>query len=600
MPNEFIARNGVIAQNNSTVTGSLNVTNGITGSLLGTASFAATASYLSGYVSPFPYTGSAIISGSLIITGSSTSLFGYTGSLLGTASFAVFASTASVATTASYINPLNQPVVITGSLTVSGSITSTSTITAQTLVVQTITSSVLYSSGSNVFGNALSNTQIMTGSVSITGSLTLNNIAIPTSASLASTYLPLAGGTLTGALGGTSATFSQTVTATNGVIVGDSKFYNSVQLTDSLNGTTQGWMWLGAASRLDFGLGTVGAGNIKMSLSGSGNVGIGTTAPAGKLDVYVGSYQNLIFKAESANQSSLRFNESTNGPRLYSDAGTEEFRMQQSYTGTGFLTFYTGPTERMRITPSGNVGIGINPKTILQINGGSGAYPTLGTNVTNSFFVGRNDGVVGMYLGYAADGNGWIQQMRNDGATAYNLILQPVGGSVGIGTTSPVSLLTVATGNVTNAGQWTSSAIALYNPTNTGAYSQISFGYTVSTTNASAYIGYVSTNQNSNGFGDLVFGTRNVSTDTQPSERMRITSTGTVQPGANGTQDLGTSSLRWATVYTSDLSLSNGIGDYTIVEGEDDLFLYNNKSNKVYKFMLAEVDPANATPKKSI
>jgi hypothetical protein len=87
---------------------------------------------------------------------------------------------------------------------------------------------------------------------------------------------------------------------------------------------------------------------------------------------------------------------------------------------------------------------------------------------------------------------------------------------------------------------------------------------------------------------------------TGPTERMRITSTGTVQPGANGTQDLGTASLRWATVYTSDLSLSNGIGDYTIVEGEDDLFLYNNKSNKVYKFMLAEVDPANATPKKSI
>jgi len=98
-----------------------------------------------------------------------------------------------------------------------------------------------------------------------------------------------------------------------------------------------------------------------------------------------------------------------------------------------------------------------------------------------------------------------------------------------------------------------------------------------------------------------LYGARNVpmTFSTNATERMRITSTGTVQPGANGTQDLGTSSLRWATVYTSDLSLSNGIGDYTIVEGEDDLFLYNNKSNKVYKFMLAEVDPANATPKKS-
>jgi len=43
MANEFIARNGLIAQNNSTVTGSLNVTGGITGSLLGTAT---TASYV--------------------------------------------------------------------------------------------------------------------------------------------------------------------------------------------------------------------------------------------------------------------------------------------------------------------------------------------------------------------------------------------------------------------------------------------------------------------------------------------------------------------------------------------------------------------------
>jgi hypothetical protein len=47
-------------------------------------------------------------------------------------------------------------------------------LTAQTLVVQTISSSIIYSSGSNVFGNSLSNTQILTGSVSITGSLTVN------------------------------------------------------------------------------------------------------------------------------------------------------------------------------------------------------------------------------------------------------------------------------------------------------------------------------------------------------------------------------------------------------------------------------------------
>ena len=58
--------------------------------------------------------------------------------------------------------------VITGSLTVTGAIV------AQTLNVQQVTSSVIFSSGSNVFGNSVSNTQQFTGSVNITGSITVN------------------------------------------------------------------------------------------------------------------------------------------------------------------------------------------------------------------------------------------------------------------------------------------------------------------------------------------------------------------------------------------------------------------------------------------
>ena len=73
--------------------------------------------------------------------------------------------------------------------------------------------------------------------------------------------------------------------------------------------------------------------------------------------------------------------------------------------------------------------------------------------------------------------------------------------------------------------------------------------------------------------------------------------TGDILPEANGTRDLGSASLRWQNIYTSDLNLSNGIGDYTVVEGEEDLFLYNNKSGKVFKFALIEVDPSEATPK---
>jgi hypothetical protein len=76
-----------------------------------------------------------------------------------------------------------------------------------------------------------------------------------------------------------------------------------------------------------------------------------------------------------------------------------------------------------------------------------------------------------------------------------------------------------------------------------------------------------------------------------------IDSSQNVVPGVNGTQNFGSTSLRWANIYTSDLHLNNGIGDYTVVEGEEDLFLYNNKNGKTYKFALIEVDPSSAPAK---
>jgi hypothetical protein len=60
-----------------------------------------------------------------------------------------------------------------GIQTVNSNLVVTGSITAQTLVVQTVTSSVVYSSGSNVFGNNIANTQTFTGSMSLTGSLTV-------------------------------------------------------------------------------------------------------------------------------------------------------------------------------------------------------------------------------------------------------------------------------------------------------------------------------------------------------------------------------------------------------------------------------------------
>jgi hypothetical protein len=67
------------------------------------------------------------------------------------------------------------PVVFASDVIVSGGITTTGQIIAQSINVQQVTSSIVYSSGSNQFGNDLLNIQTLTGSVNITGSLRLNN-----------------------------------------------------------------------------------------------------------------------------------------------------------------------------------------------------------------------------------------------------------------------------------------------------------------------------------------------------------------------------------------------------------------------------------------
>ena len=73
----------------------------------------------------------------------------------------------------------------------------------------------------------------------------------------------------------------------------------------------------------------------------------------------------------------------------------------------------------------------------------------------------------------------------------------------------------------------------------------------------------------------------------------------TVNPSANNSYDLGTSSYRWRNIYTNDLNLSNEgssndvdgtWGSYTIQEGAEDLFLINKRNGKKYKFNLTEVN----------
>jgi hypothetical protein len=79
-----------------------------------------------------------------------------------------------------------------------------------------------------------------------------------------------------------------------------------------------------------------------------------------------------------------------------------------------------------------------------------------------------------------------------------------------------------------------------------------------------------------------------------------ITATGNIVPGANDTYDLGASGNVWRNLYTGDLHLSNEAknegnivdgtkGNWTLQEGNNDIFIINNKSGEKFKIKLDKV-----------
>ena len=110
---------------------------------------------------------------------------------------------------------------------------------------------------------------------------------------------------------------------------------------------------------------------------------------------------------------------------------------------------------RLAVIDDGKVGIGTSSpgQTLAVLNGFNYNPPGLG-NSLGQFFFGKQDGSgagsYGLLGGTQGTGNSWLQAQRIDGtATAYDIILQPSGGNVGIGT-DPVAKLAIKGANDTN------------------------------------------------------------------------------------------------------------------------------------------------------
>jgi hypothetical protein len=361
-------------------------------------------------------------SGSQAITGSLT----VTGGITGTVSSASYVE---------YSNVANKPALVSGSAqiaefgyattgsngfngsqSITGSLTVTGQVVAQTLNVQQVTSSIVYSSGSNVFGNSLSNTQQFTGSVSVTGSLTVAG---------AGTF----NGNVT--LSGTNSQLLQTISNS---IAGDNAavFYNS-------NANSYG-LYIGAGSGTNHALYITDSTRTKdlFKVQGNGNVGIGTSTP----DVTGFGWRTLTIRGGTSSGEAgvleLQSPSTTGAANLGiiafldgSTRGGQIYVQRDSSTTTSNMLFATnggsGIVERMRITSAGVVQIGNDVNPYLEIaNGGS-------TDVLSGirWMVGSgrvNYGGVEM-AAPSADNGYMIFKTRNSGTTAERMRITS-GGSI--------------------------------------------------------------------------------------------------------------------------------------------------------------------------
>ena len=250
-----------------------------------------------------------------------------------------------------------------------------------------------------------------------------------------------------------------------------------------------------------------------------GNVGIGTSSPAQKVEVNASansqqwiSLRNLNSGSGSSmglllgNDANSAFGSIFCGSTSYSSFGGASSINLGTYSTTP-LVFFTNNAERARIDSSGNLGIGtsspaanlhvvgssiianstgINPDSYantvvagaISFPNGWGVISAIGGNAGTggSWALGHNGGGLFFGMGDGASTNTqqtYIQMMPNR-----NIFLVPTSGNVGIGTSSPAYKLdTLGTsrivGNLIVQGQTDAATLQLYgnNPPTNGAWS---------------------------------------------------------------------------------------------------------------------------------
>jgi hypothetical protein len=179
-----------------------------------------------------------------------------------------------------------------------------------------------------------------------------------------------------------------------------------------------------------------------------GNIGINTIGPIDKFDIAgsTGGYPgHVVFGDGNVYAPYMKFFKWAGGGNTYLQT-----TIANSLDVNGGFSFQTGSggnviggdaqTTRMVITQPGNVGIGtIAPGLKFHTDGATGFPASSGTTQTGVIRLGVTGGY-GSVLDFGSNGvlgQGWIQSTdRSNLALNYDLLLNPNGGNVGIGTTT--------------------------------------------------------------------------------------------------------------------------------------------------------------------
>jgi len=209
-----------------------------------------------------------------------------------------------------------------------------------------------------------------------------------------------------------------------------------------------------------------GTANQLFTLDDNGNVGIGTTSPAHKLDVNGDVHLNNLQLSDFTGDIYFGVNSANNkfsyNQWLASASGGMVIK-NTANASTGHIAFETSTGEALRIIRGGNVGIGTTtPSQKLHVEGtslfvGQGTWPMRMENnvasgqaelglwtLTDAYAATKNFSLVATPINnqpvwcFQAGGDGW-----------QNITLQRYGGRVGIRTLEPSANLTVQGGGTT-------------------------------------------------------------------------------------------------------------------------------------------------------